>query len=115
MIGRTVVVNVQTGCILLHSVCDLNASQTKVQRSLIREFYEFEQGHNVGEVTKKKKKIVVRKVKTKLTTVQKPDSSRNSIWVARTSTRSGRPKTLDSIDVNPVAHHLTVQCDSSFS
>ena len=48
------VVGALTHCALLHSICDLKATQMNMQFSLIEElmFYEFKLGHNVMEVTK---------------------------------------------------------------
>ena len=54
MVGIIVVVDAQTHCALLHSVCDLKAAQMSVQHSQNHEFilYKFELGHNIMEATK---------------------------------------------------------------
>ena len=54
VVGSIVVDGVLTGCTLLHSVCNLKASQMNVLHSLIQEIilYEFKLGHNAAEATK---------------------------------------------------------------
>ena len=53
MVGSIELLRVQTRCTLLHSMCDLKATQMNVQGSLIRKliYYKFEVGHNtVGAI-----------------------------------------------------------------
>ena len=56
VVGSIMVVGLLTGCALLHSVCDLKASQMKVQHCLIWELilYGFELSPNRKEETNKK-------------------------------------------------------------
>ena len=52
--GSIVLVGALTRCALLHSMCDLKATQMDIQRSLIRKImlFEFELDQNAAEATK---------------------------------------------------------------
>ena len=70
-----------TCCVLLHSMCDLKATQMNVQCTLIQEliFYEFDLGYNAVKVT------------YKICCVKGEDAVDQS-----TEPSSGKPKTRDS-------------------
>ena len=54
VVGSIVVVSILTCYALLHSMCDLKATQMNMKHSLIQEFifYEFELDHNATEAIK---------------------------------------------------------------
>ena len=53
-VGSIVVVGALTCCALLHSICDLKATQMNVPHSLIQKLmlYKFKLGQNTAETTK---------------------------------------------------------------
>ena len=60
-VSRILVVGILTHCALLHSVCDLKATQMNVQHSILWEFmfYKFKLAHNAMEATKNKEVYLV--------------------------------------------------------
>ena len=54
VVGSIMVIDVLSNCALLHTMCDLKATQMNIQCSLIKNLmlYKFESGYNATEATK---------------------------------------------------------------